>query len=467
MPYRTFDGQNCSIARALEVLGERWTLLILREVLLGRRRFEEIRRNTGVATNILTDRLATLVEHGVLERRGDEYVPTRKAIDANPVLVALLQWGDAHAAPDGPPRVLVHAPCGHDAEPALQCAHCEQEIRPGELRVRPGAGRERAPEGRADPAGAGLNRKPARNTPACGYCRGRAPDLSALGMLAAVLIAAPAADAQDRYALAGGCYGLKSIANGKFAAKTADGAYKAQADQAGAERFHLQATDLGRYLLFGKAGDFLANGHPAAGRQRRRPPDGRRDAGRADPGRGRAQRLRRLGGEAADGAYRLTLERRARAHRGRRRHAPARGPGDDGRSRAVRLRGARRLRGVAGGRDQRDRRADPRRHLLRRGERLRRRPHAHDGLRVPRRPRALRAPVAPLRRRRGAAGLPRPRPERDRRDRREHALLRQPGRHPRHARLAGAQGLAALRLAHARADLLQVARALVARAGSG
>jgi len=140
MPYRTFDGQNCSIARALEILGERWTLLILREVLLGRRRFEEIRRNTGVATNILTDRLATLVEHGVLERREDEYVPTRKAIDANPVLVALLQWGDAHAAPDGPPRVLVHARCGHDAHPQLQCAHCEQEIRPGELRVRPGPG---------------------------------------------------------------------------------------------------------------------------------------------------------------------------------------------------------------------------------------------------------------------------------------------------------------------------------------
>ena len=140
MPYRSFDGQNCSIARALEVLGERWTLLILREVLLGRRRFEEIRRNTGVATNILTDRLATLVEHGVLERREDDYVPTRKAVDASPVLVALLQWGDAHAAPDGPPRVLVHAPCGHDAHPSLQCTHCEQEIRPGELRVRPGAG---------------------------------------------------------------------------------------------------------------------------------------------------------------------------------------------------------------------------------------------------------------------------------------------------------------------------------------
>ena len=134
MPFRTFDGQNCSIARALEVIGERWTLLILREVLLGRRRFEEIRRNTGVATNILTDRLETLVEHDVLERRGDEYVPTRKAVDANPVLVALLQWGDAHAAPGGPPRVLVHSRCGHDAAPVLHCAHCEQEVRPLALR---------------------------------------------------------------------------------------------------------------------------------------------------------------------------------------------------------------------------------------------------------------------------------------------------------------------------------------------
>jgi DNA-binding HxlR family transcriptional regulator len=140
VPYRSFEGQNCSIARALEVLGERWTLLILREVLLGRRRFEELRRNTGVATNILTDRLATLVDHEILERRAEEYVPTRKAIDAGPVLVALMQWGDEHAAPDGPPRVLVHARCEHDAQPALRCGHCAQEIRPGELRVRPGPG---------------------------------------------------------------------------------------------------------------------------------------------------------------------------------------------------------------------------------------------------------------------------------------------------------------------------------------
>jgi DNA-binding HxlR family transcriptional regulator len=140
MPYRPFDDQNCSIARALEVVGERWTLLVLREVLLGRRNFREIRRQTGVAANILSDRLQTLVEHGLLERRGTEYAPTAKGVDMTPVLVALMQWGDRHAAPNGPPRVHVHTACGHDADPRLHCSHCGEPIAPGELKVRPGPG---------------------------------------------------------------------------------------------------------------------------------------------------------------------------------------------------------------------------------------------------------------------------------------------------------------------------------------
>jgi hypothetical protein len=86
---------------------------------------------------------------------------------------------------------------------------------------------------------------------------------TALGLVLAVLVAAPAANAQDRYALAGGCYGLKSLATGAFAAKTADGAYRAQASQADAERFRMQATALGRYLLYGSERDFLAQGTPA------------------------------------------------------------------------------------------------------------------------------------------------------------------------------------------------------------
>ena len=139
MPHRPFEGQNCSIAGALALLGERWTLLVMREVLLGRRRFAEIKRHTGVAPNILSDRLETLVEHGLLRKEGAEYVPTRKGVDVNPVLVALLQWGDKHVN-DEPPRVLVHAACGHDADPALHCAHCGEQIEARELRVRPGPG---------------------------------------------------------------------------------------------------------------------------------------------------------------------------------------------------------------------------------------------------------------------------------------------------------------------------------------
>jgi len=148
MPYRPFVDQNCSVAGALGVIGERWTLLIMREVLFGRRRFAEIRRRTGVAPNILSDRLQLLVDQRVLERRlysshpeSYEYVPTRKGLDVAPVITALMQWGDKHAAPSGgPPRVAVHTACGHDADPALRCTHCGEVIAPGEIRVRPGPG---------------------------------------------------------------------------------------------------------------------------------------------------------------------------------------------------------------------------------------------------------------------------------------------------------------------------------------
>jgi DNA-binding HxlR family transcriptional regulator len=154
VPYRPFTGQNCSVAAALAVVGERWTLLVMREVLLGRRRFAEIQRQTGIASNILADRLETLVEHGVLERRGGdgdapEYVPTQKGLDVSPVIVALMQWGDRHAAPNGPPRVMVHTACDHDADPHLVCSHCHEPLRAHELRVRPGPGA--TPAQRTDP----------------------------------------------------------------------------------------------------------------------------------------------------------------------------------------------------------------------------------------------------------------------------------------------------------------------------
>jgi len=156
MPYRPFTDQNCSIASTLAIIGERWTLLVMREILLGRIRFADIRARLGVAPNILSDRLQTLVDHRLLQRRrygkhpeALEYLPTQKGIDLTPVLVTLTQWGDKYLASNGPPRVHVHTSCGHDAHPQLHCSHCGETLAPSELRVRPGPGAN--PEQQKDP----------------------------------------------------------------------------------------------------------------------------------------------------------------------------------------------------------------------------------------------------------------------------------------------------------------------------
>ena len=110
---------NCSIARALDVVGEWWTLLIVRDVFLGIRRFEAIQADLGIARNVLSDRLSTLVERGVLEKRRyqdhperHEYVLTEMGRDLAPVLTTLMQWGDEWLSPEGPPMVTLHRDCG-------------------------------------------------------------------------------------------------------------------------------------------------------------------------------------------------------------------------------------------------------------------------------------------------------------------------------------------------------------------
>lgn len=113
---RWFTNANCSVARTLEVIGERWTFLVLREAFMGVRRFDELQRNTGVARNILAARLRKLVDNRILERRRYqdrpprfEYRLTDRGLDLYPAIVALLQWGDRHAAhPAGRPVVLEH-----------------------------------------------------------------------------------------------------------------------------------------------------------------------------------------------------------------------------------------------------------------------------------------------------------------------------------------------------------------------
>jgi DNA-binding HxlR family transcriptional regulator len=109
---RDYDGQNCSVARALELVGERWTLLIIRDAFLGLNRFEQFQENLGIARNVLTDRLGRLVEEGILERvryserpERYEYRLTQKGRDLNLAITSLRQWGDKYLS-EKPPRLL-------------------------------------------------------------------------------------------------------------------------------------------------------------------------------------------------------------------------------------------------------------------------------------------------------------------------------------------------------------------------
>jgi DNA-binding HxlR family transcriptional regulator len=127
-----FKNQVCSIAGALEVVGERWSLLIVRDVLLGVRRFDELQAHLGIARNVLQSRLTRLVQEGVLEKRQysehpprSEYRLTEKGLDLWPTIVALLQWGDKYAVPEGgPPVVLSHRGCGGAVDEHRICEAC-------------------------------------------------------------------------------------------------------------------------------------------------------------------------------------------------------------------------------------------------------------------------------------------------------------------------------------------------------
>jgi DNA-binding HxlR family transcriptional regulator len=140
----SFAELDCSIAQTLEIVGEWWTLLILRDAFQGIRRFEDFQRDLGIARNVLTDRLGRLVEHGLLERRPyqtqpprSEYRLTDKGLDLYPVLIALMRWGDRWAPLEqGPPVVLTHAACGHDGVPVMTCAHCGEAVGARDMRFR-------------------------------------------------------------------------------------------------------------------------------------------------------------------------------------------------------------------------------------------------------------------------------------------------------------------------------------------
>ncbi|MEJ9077786.1 helix-turn-helix domain-containing protein [Gordonia malaquae] len=146
----SFVDMNCSIAQSLEVIGEWWTPLILRDALMGVTRFDEFQSRLGIARNVLSQRLDTLVEHGIFttvryqERPvRHEYVLTPKGRDLWRALMMLRQWGDRWYAPDGAPVEVAHT-CGSVVEAELHCSECGERLHARELELRHGPG---APDG--------------------------------------------------------------------------------------------------------------------------------------------------------------------------------------------------------------------------------------------------------------------------------------------------------------------------------
>ena len=139
---------GCSIAATLAAVGDRWTLLILRDLFRGVRRFERLHQDLGIARNLLTDRLQRLVDLEIVHRVPyqdrpvrHEYHLTTKGADLSPALVALMHWGDRWYAVDGPPTLLVHDACGTPLDQAVSCPACHEPVGPHHIRSRPGPGR--------------------------------------------------------------------------------------------------------------------------------------------------------------------------------------------------------------------------------------------------------------------------------------------------------------------------------------
>jgi DNA-binding HxlR family transcriptional regulator len=145
MQRKSFEGMACPIARSLEHVGEWWSMLILRDAARGMTRFDEFQKSLGIAPNMLTRRLAGLVEGGLLERRRyslrpprDEYVLTPRGLDFRPVLWAILAFGNRHFAPEGESVVLVDTETGLQADPVLVDRVSGKEMTPDKFRPAPG-----------------------------------------------------------------------------------------------------------------------------------------------------------------------------------------------------------------------------------------------------------------------------------------------------------------------------------------
>ncbi|MFZ5720034.1 MAG: winged helix-turn-helix transcriptional regulator [Pseudomonadota bacterium] len=146
MKWSELAGEACSVARTIAVIGDRWTLMILRDCFLGVRRFEDLERRLGISRSIVADRLKRLVDEGVLRREAyqdrplrHEYRLTEKGLALHPVMMAIVHWGDEFYAGDaGPPMLHRHKACGCDFAPVQTCSACGEPVTARDVEVRAG-----------------------------------------------------------------------------------------------------------------------------------------------------------------------------------------------------------------------------------------------------------------------------------------------------------------------------------------
>lgn len=147
MRWEDLGEQPCSLSRSLSVVGDRWTLVILRDCFLGVRRFDEFERRLGITRHVLADRLKKLVEHGVLKKTPyqhkpvrEEYRLTEKGLELHPVVLALVHWGDKHLADSrGAPVIHMHKQCGQAMKPVTVCSCCGEPVTARDVQVEVGS----------------------------------------------------------------------------------------------------------------------------------------------------------------------------------------------------------------------------------------------------------------------------------------------------------------------------------------
>ncbi|MET9225865.1 helix-turn-helix domain-containing protein [Lentzea sp. NPDC003310] len=151
----TYADRNCSLARSLEIVGERWTLLIVRDAFFGIRRFGDFATQLGIPRAVLTTRLRFLVQEGVLDHTDGEYVLTAKGIGLWPVMRAMMAWGDEHYSPGGDKRTFRHEADGGRLDGASRCSVCGEVVPPADVTIEPGPGYD-PDTANADPVSASL-----------------------------------------------------------------------------------------------------------------------------------------------------------------------------------------------------------------------------------------------------------------------------------------------------------------------